>query len=206
MLDCTIEQGITRMLRFRALLLSLFFLSFATAGGAAELVMFRRAGCPWCAAWDREIAPIYPQTDTGRRIGVRMFDLDRDRPPIALVSPVRYTPTFVLVAQNHEVGRIEGYPGEVFFWGLLERLAERLLRRMPRIGCNEREPHKPLRAATERKISSASAGMDIDTMIANAAHASEFLKALSHEARLVILCLLIEGERSVTEIDQMLDL
>jgi len=48
--------------------------------------------------------------------------------------------------------------------------------------------------------------MDIGTMIANAAEASEFLKALSHEARLVILCLLIEGERSVGEIEEMLDL
>ena len=48
--------------------------------------------------------------------------------------------------------------------------------------------------------------LDIDTMIANAQEASEFLKALSHEARLVILCLLVEGERSVTEIEQMLSL
>jgi DNA-binding transcriptional ArsR family regulator len=47
---------------------------------------------------------------------------------------------------------------------------------------------------------------DIDTMLENAQQASEFLKALSHEARLVILCLLIEGERSVTEIEQMLSL
>jgi DNA-binding transcriptional ArsR family regulator len=47
---------------------------------------------------------------------------------------------------------------------------------------------------------------DIDVMIANARQAAEFLKALSHEARLVILCLLVEGEKSVTEIEQMLSL
>ncbi len=47
---------------------------------------------------------------------------------------------------------------------------------------------------------------DIEMMIANAQQASEFLKALSHEARLVILCLLVEGEKSVTEIEQMLSL
>ena len=47
---------------------------------------------------------------------------------------------------------------------------------------------------------------DVDTMIANAQDASEFLKALSHEARLVIICLLLEGEKSVTEIEQMLSL
>ena len=47
---------------------------------------------------------------------------------------------------------------------------------------------------------------DIDVMITNARHAAEFLKALSHEARLVILCLLVEGEKSVTEIEQLLSL
>jgi DNA-binding transcriptional ArsR family regulator len=50
------------------------------------------------------------------------------------------------------------------------------------------------------------AGTDIDTLLENAREASEFLKALSHEARLVILCLLVEGEKSVTEIEQILSL
>ncbi|KAB2886860.1 MAG: winged helix-turn-helix transcriptional regulator [Pseudorhodoplanes sp.] len=47
---------------------------------------------------------------------------------------------------------------------------------------------------------------DIDQFLDNAREASEFLKALSHEARLVILCLLVEGEKSVTEIEQVLGL
>src|SRR4051812_35422316 len=49
-------------------------------------------------------------------------------------------------------------------------------------------------------------GLDIDEMLANAQMASEFLKALSHEVRLLILCFLIEGEKSVTEIEKMLKL
>jgi len=48
--------------------------------------------------------------------------------------------------------------------------------------------------------------LDIDEMLRNARQASEFLKALSHESRLVILCLLTEGEKSVTEIEQLLKL
>ena len=48
--------------------------------------------------------------------------------------------------------------------------------------------------------------VDLDTLLANARQASEFLKALAHEARLVILCLLSEGEKSVTEIEQTLRL
>lgn len=48
--------------------------------------------------------------------------------------------------------------------------------------------------------------MDIGAMMENAAEASEFLKALSHEARLVILCMLLDGERSVGELEQALGL
>ena len=51
-----------------------------------------------------------------------------------------------------------------------------------------------------------SSGLDIDLMPANARQASEFLKALSHEVRLLILCFLIEGEKSVSEIEKMLKL
>jgi ArsR family transcriptional regulator len=38
----------------------------------------------------------------------------------------------------------------------------------------------------------------------NAQNASDFLKALSHEGRLMILCSLAHGEKSVTELEQML--
>lgn len=48
--------------------------------------------------------------------------------------------------------------------------------------------------------------MDLDTLVANARGASEFLKALSHEARLMILCLLVDGEKSVSDIEQTLKL
>ena len=48
--------------------------------------------------------------------------------------------------------------------------------------------------------------LDIDALIASAQEASGFLKALAHEARLLILCLLIEEEKSVTAIEQILSL
>jgi DNA-binding transcriptional ArsR family regulator len=48
--------------------------------------------------------------------------------------------------------------------------------------------------------------LDIDALIASAQEASGFLKALAHEARLLILCLLVEEEKSVTEIEEILGL
>jgi DNA-binding transcriptional ArsR family regulator len=39
-----------------------------------------------------------------------------------------------------------------------------------------------------------------------AQRAADFLKALAHESRLLILCILAEGEKSVTELERMLGL
>jgi ArsR family transcriptional regulator, virulence genes transcriptional regulator len=47
---------------------------------------------------------------------------------------------------------------------------------------------------------------DLDRMVENAKRASDFLKALAHESRLVILCILAEGETSVSELEQQLGL
>jgi len=43
-------------------------------------------------------------------------------------------------------------------------------------------------------------------LIDQARKASEMLKALSHESRLLILCLLAEGEKSVSELEDIMDM
>jgi DNA-binding transcriptional ArsR family regulator len=45
---------------------------------------------------------------------------------------------------------------------------------------------------------------DMDRMMQNAQQASNFLKAISHEGRLMILCHLATGEKSVTELEELL--
>ena len=43
-------------------------------------------------------------------------------------------------------------------------------------------------------------------MAGSAKRASDFLKALAHESRLMILCILAEGEKSVSELEDFLSL
>jgi ArsR family transcriptional regulator len=45
---------------------------------------------------------------------------------------------------------------------------------------------------------------ELDRMVENAAQAANFLKAISHEGRLMILCHLASGEKSVTELETLL--
>jgi DNA-binding transcriptional ArsR family regulator len=47
---------------------------------------------------------------------------------------------------------------------------------------------------------------ELERMVDNAKRASDFLKALAHESRLMILCILAEDEKSVGELEQILDL
>jgi DNA-binding transcriptional ArsR family regulator len=63
-----------------------------------------------------------------------------------------------------------------------------------------------VRAQVISRSKPANQNLDLEALLVNARDASEFLKALSHEARLVILCMLIDGEKSVTEIEQILKL
>ncbi len=45
---------------------------------------------------------------------------------------------------------------------------------------------------------------DMEKMVKNAEAASSFLKAISHEGRLMILCHLASGEKSVMELEDLL--
>lgn len=47
---------------------------------------------------------------------------------------------------------------------------------------------------------------ELGQMVDKAKRAAAFLKALSHESRLMILCILAQGEKSVTELEKMLTL
>ncbi|MDG1936329.1 MAG: metalloregulator ArsR/SmtB family transcription factor [Paracoccaceae bacterium] len=53
-------------------------------------------------------------------------------------------------------------------------------------------------------ISESISQSEIDSMMDNAMTASQFLKAISHEGRLMILCYLASGEKSVTDLERLL--
>jgi hypothetical protein len=93
------------------------------AAYAAELVMFTRDGCPWCARFEREVGPIYPKTIEGRLAPLRRVEVLAGGAVMAgLNEPVVAAPTFVLLDEGREIGRITGYPGDDAFWGLLGKM------------------------------------------------------------------------------------
>ena len=85
-----------------------------------SLLMAEEDGCIWCARWDADISEAYPKSPEGQTAPLRRIDIHDAIPSdVVLEKPLFYTPTFVLLENGQEIGRIEGYPGEDFFWGLL---------------------------------------------------------------------------------------
>jgi thioredoxin-related protein len=110
-----------------ALAVATLSLSGLTLARASDLLMFERAGCVWCLRWDTAIAPIYSRTEEAKLLPLRRIDVDRQKAEgIVLAAPVRYTPTFVVVDNGREIGRITGYANDESFWGLLATLAAKI--------------------------------------------------------------------------------
>lgn len=121
------KRHIAEFFSHAALFGAMFIALSLSNARAAELVMFEQAGCAWCEAFDREIAPIYGKTDEGQRAPLRRVDIAQNLPPdLAFLDVERLTPLFVLVDRGREIGRIRGYPGEDHFWGLLGMLMKKL--------------------------------------------------------------------------------
>ena len=105
----------------------LVILLFAPAAHSAELVVFEQKGCVWCQRFDRDIAPAYDKTAEGKRAPLRRQDIASPVPAeLAFIRRERFTPVFVLIDEGREIGRIRGYPGDTFFWGLLAGMVEKL--------------------------------------------------------------------------------
>jgi thioredoxin-related protein len=114
------------------ILLLLAVLLAPLQASAAELIMFEQKGCVWCQRFDRDVGSIYEKTEEGARAPLRRVDIGKPQPQdIAFIRRERFTPVFVLVDNGREFGRIRGYPGEAFFWGLLASLLARLDRNDP---------------------------------------------------------------------------
>lgn len=85
-----------------------------------RLIMVDDIGCQYCRKWDAEVGGIYERSAVG--VVAPLERRAKRHPDLAPYEPLAYTPTFILVRDGAEVGRIVGYPGADFFWAELERL------------------------------------------------------------------------------------
>jgi len=114
------------MTRLFGIIAALVMASLTAAHAETRLAMAEEVGCFWCTQWNAEIGPIYPLTPEGEAAPLLRFDKNQSLPEgVTLARPVLFTPTFILLVDGQEVQRLEGYPGEDFFWGLITQMMER---------------------------------------------------------------------------------
>ena len=111
--------------------------------------MVEQQACEWCEVWDAEVGIVYNKTKEGRIAPLRRIDIHDPMPrDLEFIRGLVFTPTFVLIDKGEEIGRILGYPGEDFFWGLLQKLMEKLPDKAA-------QGHVPARARSERPANAA---------------------------------------------------
>ena len=89
-----------------------------------QLLMITSSSCPWCEAFEEEVGSIYGQTEEAAFLPLRRHDFFAVMPnDLEQITPATMTPTFVILRDGAEIGRIIGYPGaELFWWRLSEFL------------------------------------------------------------------------------------
>lgn len=87
---------------------------------ATTLIMVDNPACHYCRRWNKEVGGGYGRTAEGRAAPLKR--VGRDSKVLLGFAPVIYTPTFILVRDGREIGRITGYPGQLYFWEELSQL------------------------------------------------------------------------------------
>lgn len=84
------------------------------------LIMVDDPACHYCRRWKKEVGGGYHRTSEGRAAPLKR--VGRDSKALANFAPVIYTPTFILAQNGRELGRITGYPGQLYFWEELSQM------------------------------------------------------------------------------------
>lgn len=108
-----------------ALLLVAFcaFLSGQASAASLRLLAAHDASCGDFARWQSEVGPSYAATAEGRVAPLLSVNMQGPWPDgLALDSRPRQTPTFILIRDGQEIGRIEGYGEKERFFSQLSDL------------------------------------------------------------------------------------
>jgi thioredoxin-related protein len=105
--------------------------------GQTTLLMVDAKDCIYCRRWERDIMPGYLNSEEGRV--APLTKREKGHPDLRGIPGLAYTPTFVLLSEGQEVGRIVGYAGPEFFWGQVDELIKKI------------KPTAPAKAPTENR-------------------------------------------------------
>jgi len=94
-----------------------------------NLLMIDDTSCSYCDLWEEEIGFMYSKSQEGKLAPLIRYQYGEKLPQeIKLLSEPVFTPTFILLEDNKEQFRIDGYPGEEFFWSFLSEYINKIIK------------------------------------------------------------------------------
>jgi len=91
--------------------------------------MIDDTSCSYCDLWEEEIGFMYSKSQEGKLAPLIRYQYGEKLPQeIKLLSEPVFTPTFILLEDNKEQFRIDGYPGEEFFWSFLSEYINKIIK------------------------------------------------------------------------------
>lgn len=88
-----------------------------------ELVVMEAPGCTYCTLFRRDVLPSYEASPRAKDMPIRFVDVnDEAAEALGLETPVDIVPTFLVLKNNKEVGRIPGYTGPEYFFHTINYL------------------------------------------------------------------------------------
>jgi len=93
---------------------------------AAQLINLEKDGCSWCERWHQVIGLIPDNTPESKYTPLRRVDVHEGLPnDLSFAVKGGYTPTFILIDDDRETGRIRDYSGEESSCGLLVKMIQK---------------------------------------------------------------------------------
>ena len=88
-----------------------------------EIVVIEVNGCKYCPLFRQSVVPAYEATPRARDVPIRFMDINAEGAGrLKLRSPIATVPTSVIMRDNVEIGRIEGFVGPQDFTRLISSL------------------------------------------------------------------------------------
>ena len=89
-----------------------------------NLIMIEEHGCPYCRAWVLDVGNYYHKTTEGKFAPLSRVDTTEAKSQFNL--NINFTPTFVVLKNGKEVGRLIGYIDDSFFWPKLDNILAKM--------------------------------------------------------------------------------
>lgn len=86
-----------------------------------QLVVLEVKGCVYCDVFRRQLLETYKSSKQGKKAPIRFVDInDPALGDLGLTEPIGMVPTFVMLEDNQEIGRIPGLMGHQDFFRAID--------------------------------------------------------------------------------------